>query len=67
MVIYLEHKCSFLKMVWAIFVGGRMQELELCKFGSNGMSSIAMGIYVGFLKQPALSGEAPQKKILQKK
>jgi hypothetical protein len=31
------------------------------------MSSIAMGIWVGFLKQPGLPGEAPQKKILQKK
>jgi hypothetical protein len=26
----------------------------------------ALGIWVGFLKQPALPGEAPQKKILQK-
>jgi hypothetical protein len=26
-----------------------------------------LGIWVGFLKQPALPGKAPQKKILQKK
>jgi hypothetical protein len=31
------------------------------------MSSIALGIWVGFLKQPALPSEAPQKKFLQKK
>jgi hypothetical protein len=35
-------------------------------FYLNGMSSIALGIWVGFFKQPALPGEAPQK-ILQKK
>jgi hypothetical protein len=29
--------------VSVIFVGGQMPELELCKFGSNGMSSIAIG------------------------
>jgi hypothetical protein len=27
----------------------------------------ALGIWVGFLKQPALPGEAPQKKISSKK
>jgi hypothetical protein len=31
------------------------------------MGCPALGIWVGFLKQPALPGEAPQKKILQKK
>jgi hypothetical protein len=31
------------------------------------MSSIAMGIWVGFLKQPTLPGKAPKKIILQKK
>jgi hypothetical protein len=33
----------------------------------NGMSSSALGIWVGFLKQPALPGKAPPIKILQKK
>jgi hypothetical protein len=34
----------------------------------NGMmSSIALGIWVGFLKQPALPGEAPQNKNSSKK
>jgi hypothetical protein len=31
------------------------------------MGCPALGIWVGFLKQPALPGEALQKKILQKK
>jgi hypothetical protein len=31
------------------------------------MECPALGIWVVFLKQPALPGEAPQKKILQKK
>jgi hypothetical protein len=31
------------------------------------MGCPVLGIWVGFLKQPALPGEAPQKKILQKK
>jgi hypothetical protein len=31
------------------------------------MGCPALGIWVCFLKQPALPGEAPQKKILQKK
>jgi hypothetical protein len=31
------------------------------------MGCPALGIWVGFLKQPALPGEAPQKKILQTK
>jgi hypothetical protein len=31
------------------------------------MGCPALGIWVGFLKQPALPGEAPQKNILQKK
>jgi hypothetical protein len=31
------------------------------------MGCPALGIWVGFLKQPALPGEAPQKKILKKK
>jgi hypothetical protein len=30
------------------------------------MGCPALGIWVGFLKQPALAGEAPPKKILQK-
>jgi hypothetical protein len=35
-------------------------------FGPNGMSSIALGIWVGFLKQPALPSKATQKKKIQK-
>jgi hypothetical protein len=31
------------------------------------MGCPALGIWVGFLKQPALPGKASQKKILQKK
>jgi hypothetical protein len=31
------------------------------------MGCPALGIWVGFLKQPALPGEAPQKIILKKK
>jgi hypothetical protein len=31
------------------------------------MGCPALGIWVGFLKQPALPGEAPQKNNLQKK
>jgi hypothetical protein len=31
------------------------------------MGCPALGIWVGFLKQPALPGEAPQNKFLQKK
>jgi hypothetical protein len=31
------------------------------------MGCPALGIWVGFLKQPALPGKATQKKILQKK
>jgi hypothetical protein len=31
------------------------------------MSSIALGIWVGFLKQPVLPGEAHQKKFFKKK
>jgi hypothetical protein len=30
------------------------------------MGCPALGIWVGFLKQPALPGEAPQKKIFKK-
>jgi hypothetical protein len=36
------------------------------RFIQNGMSSIALGIWVGFLKQPALPGKAPQKKSSKK-
>jgi hypothetical protein len=31
------------------------------------MGCPALGIWVGFMKQPALPGEAPTKKILQNK
>jgi hypothetical protein len=34
---------------------------------SNKMGCPALGIWVGFLKQPTLPGEAPQKKFLQQK
>jgi hypothetical protein len=38
------------------------------EFAKNGMSSIRyLALWVGFLKQPALPGKAPQKNILQKK
>jgi hypothetical protein len=31
------------------------------------MYSIALGVWVAFLKQPALPGEVPKKKIINKK
>jgi hypothetical protein len=46
--------------------GQKITKLDFWMFLVNGMSSIALGIWVGFLKQPALPGEAPQKKMNQK-
>jgi hypothetical protein len=46
---HLEHKCMFLKMALPyLWAGGRMPELELCKFGSNLLHKLGPRIFRRF-------------------